>query len=165
MRNRERFTVKSDGRPPVSPTALVGAAAVLLLIVLVAVVWSRQPASAAAPGAGSDVALPVADFADGQAKFYRYTTPEGRDVRFFVMRSADGVIRAAFDTCDVCYQKRKGYRQEGDVMVCNNCGQRFHSTNINEVRGGCNPAPLDRVVQGDRVVIGAAALAGGSWYF
>jgi hypothetical protein len=46
------------------------------------------------------------------------------------MKSADGVIRAAYDACDVCYRERKGYHQEGDDMVCNNCGRHFPSTSI-----------------------------------
>ncbi|MEM3554980.1 MAG: Fe-S-containing protein, partial [Candidatus Micrarchaeaceae archaeon] len=60
---------------------------------------------------------------------------------------------AAFNACDVCYPARKGYHQEGDVMVCNNCGRRFPTNQINIVRGGCNPAPLERAVDGDTLVI------------
>jgi uncharacterized membrane protein len=75
------------------------------------------------------------------------------------------VIRAAFDTCDVCYPEKKGYRQEGDFMVCNNCDQKFRTDLINVVKGGCNPAPLQRELQGDQVVIRLAALEEGSWYF
>jgi uncharacterized membrane protein len=166
VRNRDRFSQTQQqpgGR--VSPTAMVGGVAALLLVLLAAVIWFRGAGTAAAGLTSGDVALPVADFADGQARFYRYAAAGGREVRFFVMRSADGVVRAAFDTCDVCYRERKGYNQDGDTMVCNNCSQRFHSTNINELRGGCNPAPLDRRVEDGRVVITAAALNAGSWYF
>lgn len=165
MRDRNRFAQAGQPREArVSPTVVMGGVAALLFVVLAAVIWFRGSAEAAAVATG-DVSLPAAEFADGQARFYRYTTPEGREVRFFVMRSADGIVRAAFDTCDVCYRERKGYRQDGDVMVCNNCSQRFHSTNINELKGGCNPAPLERRVENGQVVISAAALAAGSWYF
>ncbi len=81
------------------------------------------------------------------------------------MKSSDGVMRAAFDACDVCFREKKGYRQEGDVMVCNNCGQRFPSTKINVLKGGCNPAPLGRTVQGDSLVINASDIEQGGWYF
>jgi uncharacterized membrane protein len=50
-------------------------------------------------------------------------------------------------------------------MVCNNCDQRFRTDRINEVKGGCNPAPLERTVAGDRVVIAEADIAKGAWYF
>ena len=58
----------------------------------------------------------AADFADGKARFYRLERQAG-PVDFFVVKSHDGVIRSAFDTCDVCYKERKGYRQDGNEMV------------------------------------------------
>lgn len=63
------------------------------------------------------------------------------------------MIRAAIDACDVCYAARKGYHQDGDELVCNNCGLHFPSNRINEVKGGCNPSPLTRTVEGNSVVI------------
>lgn len=110
------------------------------------------------------VTLPVADVSDGAAHYYSYDTG-GKDVKFFVLKSSDGVIRAAFDACDVCYLEKKGYTQDGDFMVCNNCGQKFHSARINEVRGGCNPSPLARSVKDDKVVISAADIRAGAGYF
>jgi len=118
-----------------------------------------------AAGPAGDVRLDAAQFDDGQARFYRHASAGGREFRFFVLKSADGVIRAAFDTCDVCYRERKGYRQVGDMMVCNNCGKSFRSVDINVLQGGCNPVPLDRVVQNGQVVLAAAALQAGAFYF
>jgi len=116
-------------------------------------------------GSGGFVKISLADVNDGKAHFFKYNTGSGKDVKFFVLKSADGVIRAAFDSCDVCYAAKKGYRQEGDRMVCNNCGQRFPSTGINEVRGGCNPAPLERAIDGGIVLIRAGDIETGSVYF
>ena len=151
---------------------IAGLAAVA--VVAVAMFFERGPSpgfqGASAPPvgvlpAGQDVRLSAALFADGRAQFYRYTTALGREIRFFVIRSADGVVRAAFDACDVCYQSRKGYRQDGDEMVCVNCGQRFRSSDVNVRAGGCNPAPLHRIADGDHVVIKAADLDLGTAYF
>jgi uncharacterized membrane protein len=111
-----------------------------------------------------EVRLPVSAVGDGQAHFYTYKGAK-RNVNFFVLRSSDGVIRAAFDACDVCYRERKGYRQMGDLMVCNNCGQQFPSVKVNVLRGGCNPAPLDRQVVGDYLVLRAADIETGAFYF
>lgn len=86
------------------------------------------------------VTIPVADVSDGEAHYYTYEIP-GKNINFFLLKSNDGVIRAAFDACDVCFREKKGYSQDGDFMVCNNCGMRFHSSRINEVKGGCNPSP------------------------
>jgi uncharacterized membrane protein len=166
---RNQFQAPPRRGARVSPTLLVAALAVLFGGVLVYLVASGSNVSAQPitdlAGAGTDVTLPASDFADDTAKFYRYTTAAGQQIRFFVMRSADGVVRAAFDACDVCYRKRKGYHQEGDDMVCNNCARHFRSTAINEVTGGCNPGPLTRTVTGDRIAISAAALAAGAGYF
>jgi uncharacterized membrane protein len=117
----------------------------------------------AVPGT-DEIRIPVSDVDDGRAHFYYFDT-NGVRVNYFVLESSDGVIRAAFDTCDVCYDAKKGYHQEGDQMVCNNCGQRFQSTNINELKGGCNPAPLTRTISGGNVIITTDSIEEGKWYF
>ena len=113
---------------------------------------------------GADVTIPVAEVSDGQAHFYSYDAG-GVEVKYFVMQSKDGEYRAAFDACDVCFPNKKGYTQQGDEMVCNNCGQRFDSSKINEIKGGCNPSPIDRTVQGEDLVLTTADLQAGVQYF
>jgi len=114
----------------------------------------------------AEVSFPVSTFADGKARYYQYNAQNGMKIRYFILKSSDGIIRAAFDACDVCWQARKGYRQEGDNMVCNNCGQRFPSVKVNVIKGGCNPAPLNRTVVGDKLVIKVSdILEGGNQYF
>jgi uncharacterized membrane protein len=110
------------------------------------------------------VVIPLEQVSDGQAHFFSHAYKDGV-IDFFVLKSHDGVIRVAFDTCDVCYRDRQGYRQEGDHMVCNNCGQQFRSDLINEVKGGCNPAPLSGTIRADQLVIAEADLLEGAWYF
>ncbi len=110
------------------------------------------------------VRLPLATFADHQAHTYTYMH-EGRPIEFFVLESRDGVVRAAFNACDVCYQSKKGYTQDGDYMVCNNCGRRFPADQINVVHGGCNPSPLQRTVDGDALVIQIQDIIAGLDYF
>jgi hypothetical protein len=124
-----------------------------------------EPADSAGTAIRNEVVrLPVATFDDGKAHFYSHQAGDAL-IEYFVLKSSDGVVRAAFNACDVCFEARKGYRQEGDQMVCNNCGLSFPSTRINEVQGGCNPAPLDRTVEGDELVINADDLLAGIGYF
>jgi uncharacterized membrane protein len=110
------------------------------------------------------IRYPVDMFADGKARHFEYAA-KGLTIRYFVIKSADGVIRSAFDACDVCWPAGKGYFQEGDEMVCRNCGRRFASRLVNEVQGGCNPAPLNRSIEGDQLVIKADDIMNGQTYF
>jgi uncharacterized membrane protein len=108
--------------------------------------------------------IPVADINDGKAHHFQVKSDDGTMVTFFVLKSADGVIRAAIDSCDVCYRSGLGYYQEGDNMVCKNCGQKFASNKINVIKGGCNPAPLNRTVVGDKLVINMRDINMNNWY-
>jgi len=141
---------------------------IVLLVTGAAAAWALLPKGASGQSQltvkDGAVRVPASEFADGTAKFYTVEGSRG-EIGFFLVKSADGVIRAAFDTCDVCYKEKKGYRQEGDNMVCNNCNQTFRTDLVNVVKGGCNPAPLQRELRGDQVVIQLAALEQGSWYF
>ncbi|MBT3258154.1 MAG: DUF2318 domain-containing protein [Deltaproteobacteria bacterium] len=111
------------------------------------------------------VTYPTTLFDEGKAKHFEFRTDNGITVKYFVLKSSDGVIRAAFDACDVCWPSGKGYYQEGDKMVCRNCGKRFASVKINVVKGGCNPAPLNRKIDGDNLVIQVADILEGQSYF
>jgi|GEM_PF-112312 len=76
------------------------------------------------------------------AKFFPYTA-DGVKMEVFAVKSSDGVIHTAFNTCQVCYDSGRGYYvQKGDVFVCQNCGNRFNASDIGKSKGGCNPVPL-----------------------
>lgn len=111
-----------------------------------------------------EVHIPLAKVNDGKAHHFVYKTGK-KEIKFFVVKSRDGILRAAFDACDVCFPSRKGYSQSGDYMVCNNCGRKFHSTQVNVVQGGCNPAPLMREAQGENLVIRVSDLLPGGRFF
>jgi uncharacterized membrane protein len=111
------------------------------------------------------VSYPETTFADGKARHFQYKTSGATTVRYFVLKSSDGVIRAAFDACDVCWPENKGYYQDGDYMVCKNCGKRFQSTKVNVVTGGCNPSALERTIQDGKVVIQVKHIEEGKRFF
>jgi uncharacterized membrane protein len=139
---------------------------------IVALYWflplDQGPSSTASQSGGvetaTQVSYPVSLFADGKARHFEYRDGN-KTVRYFILKSSDGVIRAAFDACDVCWPAGKGYYQDGDVMVCRNCGRRFASVLVNEVKGGCNPAPLQRSVEGNHLVIAVDDILEGYRYF
>jgi len=110
------------------------------------------------------VRIPLKTLDSGKVLFLSLES-EGRPLYYFALKSRDGAYRAALDACDVCYRTNRGYRQEGDQMVCNNCGQKFACDKIGEVKGGCNPHPLARGIEGQYLVIQKADIAAGKEYF
>lgn len=128
-----------------------------------ATVVATSPAAPAAPES-RDIRISLSGLSS-TAKFFDYKLSDNRPVRFFVIKSSDGVYRAALDACDTCYHAKKGYHQVGDDMICNNCGLHFHSAKINEVHGGCNPIGLPRTVEGNELVIKASELEKRGGYF
>jgi uncharacterized membrane protein len=144
------YTYRSTPAPLASSAPTVSATAV-----------ATAGNAVAAPGL---VSYPVSLFDDGQAKHFDFQDGD-KKIRYFVIKSADGVVRAAFDACDVCWPAGKGYYQEGDVMVCRNCGRKFASNLVNEVQGGCNPAPLKRTVENGMLVIHPDDIRSGAGYF
>jgi uncharacterized membrane protein len=113
----------------------------------------------------ADIRIPLSEIENGKAKFFDYTTSDNRSVRFFAIKSSDGVYRAALDACDVCYAAKKGYYQDGDNMICKKCSRQFPSALVNEVHGGCNPIGLPRAIDGDTLVIKASELESRKTYF
>ncbi|MGW8195682.1 MAG: Fe-S-containing protein [Desulforhopalus sp.] len=110
------------------------------------------------------IRISLSEVNDGKAHYYQYKS-DGNTIKFFIVKSRDGVIRAAFDACDVCFPEKKGYSQDGDFMICKNCGRRFHSNRINVVEGGCNPAPLAREIVGQELVIKLDDVVPGGRFF
>ena len=138
-------------------------AGILALSGMLVSLSATQGAVAASPAA--EIVYAVKDFQNGNARFYSYPAGNGVTIKYFVLKSSDGMIRAAFDACDVCFEAGKGYEQKGDFMVCKNCGRRFASVRVNEVQGGCNPAPLMREIKGDKVVLQVKDILEGKRYF
>jgi uncharacterized membrane protein len=110
------------------------------------------------------VRIPLKALDSGKA-FFLSLEADGRQMHFFALKSRDGAYRAALDACDVCFRSNRGYRQEGDLMVCNKCGQTFPSDRIGEVKGGCNPHPLARGIEGQHLVIKRTDIVAGKDYF
>lgn len=148
-----------------------GAAKYLVLLVLIVfaaasgwLLFGPEQGDTSLKTVAGEVRIDLDKISDGQAHFFQIAAAKG-EIKFFVVKSIDGVFRAAFDACDVCFREKKGYHQEGDSMVCNNCGQKFRTDLVNEVKGGCNPAPLARRIEGKQLVINERDLLAGFAYF
>jgi len=149
-----------------SPSRGMGKMLLTMALLGAMTVAATAPAKAAAPAPGAqEVTYAASRFDNGKAQHFEHKTGDGITIRYFVMKSSDGIIRAAFDACDVCWREGKGYVQKDDSMLCRNCGRRFLSTKINDVAGGCNPAPLTRKIENGKVVIKTEHLLEGKRYF
>jgi uncharacterized membrane protein len=109
---------------------------------------------------GTDIVIPIADITD-KARFYP-TTVGGTAVEVLAVKAPDGSIRTAFNTCQVCFDSGRGYYvQEGNVLVCQNCGNRFATDDVEIKTGGCNPVPIfdeNKIVTENTITIPVSTL-------
>jgi len=89
----------------------------------------------------SDVVINLSDVTD-TVSFYP-AQMNGISLEVLAVKMPDGTIRTAFNTCQVCFGSGRGYYiQEGDFLVCQNCGNRFAMDDVEVTKGGCNPVPI-----------------------
>ena len=104
---------------------------------------------------GSDLVIPKSDITQ-TVKFFPVKAGKTK-MEIMAVKASDGTIRTAFNTCQVCNgSPRAYYKQQGDVVVCQNCGNKFRMDMIEQQRGGCNPVPIskeDKTEDGTNIVI------------
>ena len=107
-----------------------------------------------------EIKLDALIFDDNQARFYNVEMPEGKTIYFFVLKDKSGIYRAAANACQVCFLMGKGFHQEGDEIVCDNCGNRYPIEKIATEKGGCNPGPInpDLKVENGEITINQSEL-------
>ena len=143
----QKRTAKAKLTPlPIAAGAVVVIAlAVTLLPRLLGDRESAPQADAPTPVSGDSIEI-RADEVSSRASYFDYDA-DGITVELFAVRASDGSIRLALNTCQVCNGSPYAYFvQEGDDFVCQNCMNRFASTDVGLVSGGCNPVPITRDV-------------------
>jgi high-affinity iron transporter len=105
---------------------------------------------------GNEVRIPLTDLADSNLHYYT-ADANGTAIRFLVVHRNNGDYATALDGCQICGWS--GYRQEGQNVICRNCGAAIYIPSIGE-SGGCNPVALKSRVEGGEVVVDLSALAG-----
>jgi len=101
------------------------------------------------------VRISLSDLTD-QSLHYYTADVNGTVIRFLVIHQTNGNYATALDACQIC--GRAGYRQEGQNVICRNCGASIYAPSIGE-RGGCNPIPVKSAVENGEVVVDLSALA------
>lgn len=75
-------------------------------------------------------------------------------IQFILVRGSDGVVRIAFNTCQVCNPSPNAYFvQKGDYFECQNCGAKFHIDDLGIISGGCNPTPVIEKTETENKII------------
>jgi len=87
--------------------------------------------------------LEVEELDDGSVRYYNTKLPSSKIVYFFVVKDKAGIYRAAANACQVCFDTRMGFSQEGDFMKCKTCGNKYPLNKIATEKGGCNPGPIN----------------------
>lgn len=102
-----------------------------------------------------EIKIDAGDLETGVAKYYNTKISGGKTIYFFVVKDKDGNYRAAANGCQVCYGARMGFRQEGNNMVCNTCGNKYPMEKIATEKGGCNPGPInpDLAVKNGKIIV------------
>ena len=101
------------------------------------------------------VNIPLSELTDSSLHFYTADV-SGTVIRFLVIHKQNGDFAAALDACQIC--GTAGYRQEGQNVICRNCGAAIYIPSIGE-SGGCNPIAVKSSVEGGQVIVDVSALA------
>jgi uncharacterized membrane protein len=137
MRTRNKRSEGGSAR--FKPAAIIAVAAAV--VVITAFIAFRGGGGAPTAVKDADLVIPIADIT-GTARFYPVEV-EGTKLEVIAVETPDGVVRTAFNTCQVCYDSGRGYyKQDGDALVCQNCGNRFRMDQVETRAGGCNPVPI-----------------------
>ena len=122
-------------------------AAALCLVIVAVFLWTGgqdTPSGALAVqtlSEGESLVIPVDELSD-TVRFYPVEV-NGTRMEILAAKDSQGTIRTAFNTCQICYSSGRGYYvQDGDALVCQNCGNRFTVDQVEVESGGCNPWPI-----------------------
>ncbi len=100
------------------------------------------------------VRIPLSELTDSSLHFYTADV-NGTVIRFLVIHKQNGDYATALDACQIC--GTAGYRQEGQNVICRNCGASIYIPSIGQ-SGGCNPISVKSRVAGGEVIVDLSAL-------
>lgn len=129
---------------PTQPIQLIGtrkASRVWIPVLALIVVFGFGMLKVSAAGSGPDLKILKSEVTK-TARFYPYKA-SNTYMEVIAVKASDGTIRTALNTCQICFDSGRGYyTQQGDELVCGNCGNRFKIDQIEKIKNGCNPVPI-----------------------
>lgn len=134
---------------------IIALAAGILLVVAIIILNGNKGDTVGTVSDGSDVVITKSEITETVT--FIPTKVGKTNMEIMAVKASDGTIRTAFNTCQVCNgSPRAYYKQEGDILICQNCGNQFSMDMIEEQRGGCNPIPImkdKKTDDGDTITI------------
>jgi high-affinity iron transporter len=101
-----------------------------------------------------EVRIPLSQLMDSSLHYYTAEVNQA-DIRFLAIHKSSGDYATALDACQIC--GAVGYRQEGQNVICRNCGAAIYIPSIGQ-SGGCNPIAVKSRVEKGEVVVDLPAL-------
>ncbi len=146
-------------------TSATAVGALVVVLISAQYIYS-QVARVVAPPVRLDVAngvlhIPVQNLKDHKLHTYEVSTG-GANVRLIAILDANDSVRLGLDACQIC--GAKGYYQQGQNVICRNCGAAIYIPTIGQ-GGGCNPIHVDYIVNHDTILISASSLSSAAKYF
>ena len=100
---------------------------------------------------GDNLYISFDQVSDGHLHRFVYTTGDGVDVRFIIIKKPNGVAYGVgLDACDICGET--GYYERNGQVVCSLCDVVM---NVNTIgfKGGCNPIVIDYSVENGYIIV------------
>lgn len=153
MGNRKPASKKDGKSGSFSRYIIICAAAVIILAAVIMINGINK--SSDGTGSTGDVVINKSEISETVSFFPVKIGKTNMEV--MAVKASDGTIRTAFNTCQVCNGSPWAYfKQEGNMIVCQNCGNVFSLDMIEVQRGGCNPVPItgnNKLDNGDTIII------------
>lgn len=98
---------------------------------------------------GDSFVIPISELKN-DVKFYSLNY-NGANVEILAAIDKNGNPKVTLNTCQNCMGSPKAFFvQEGDSVVCQNCGIGHQIETIGTAKRGCNPIPIDSLVIDDK---------------
>lgn len=138
----------------------------VFLVLLLSSGCGKQPAEhKVVTSKDGAIRVPVGEMHDGKVHLFTYKK-SGKRINFFIRTDGKDNLSACFDACFTCYKHKKGYRQEGPDLVCNECSMKFRLADEHwDNSRGCSPITLKSRIENNEVVIMAEDLEKGGELF
>jgi uncharacterized membrane protein len=136
---------------------------ILIVLLFLGLIWGAEVAlegrlnpqgfENVTPDRAGQVKLNLADLKPLDVRFYRFLNAGNQEVRFFVGRDGAGKVQVAFDADEECAKLKRGFRHDGEWVICNKCDKAFRLSSVNSGGGGCTPVPLRFREEGSEVLL------------